>query len=151
MDRSDIDVLLAAAEKPCADAAGVPALDDTDPQVARQFRREPLLMLISRMQRGVLLAAERPLLRAAVETELADGDEAHRRAEATTHAMESTATDALKHLGCHRELMAQCQRAERAETALAAITALAFDATLRPDVRLSRIRNLIDPADGGTS
>jgi hypothetical protein len=56
----------------------------TDPQgapddalTARQARREPLLVLLSRMQRGVLRDTERPLLRAAVETELADGDEAH--------------------------------------------------------------------------
>jgi len=55
--------------------------DDT-PQAARWARRGPLLHLLSRMERGVLLDAERPLLRAAVETELADGDEAHRRAEA---------------------------------------------------------------------
>jgi hypothetical protein len=35
---------------------------------------------------------------------------------------------------------------ERLRATLAGITALAFDATLRPDVRLSRIRNLLDPA-----
>lgn len=58
-------------------AANLP--DDDNPQIARQLRREPLLHLLSRMQRGVLLAAERPLLRAAVEAELADGDQAHRR------------------------------------------------------------------------
>lgn len=50
-----------------------------DGQAARWARREPLLVLLSRMQRGVLLDAERPLLRAAVETELADGDQAHRQ------------------------------------------------------------------------
>ncbi len=37
------------------------------------------------------------------------------RAEALAAAMESTAADALKHRGCHRDLMAQCLRAERAE------------------------------------
>lgn len=57
--------------------------DDADPQVARQQRREPLLVLLSRMLRGLLLDAERPLLRAAVETELADGDDAHIRATQT--------------------------------------------------------------------
>lgn len=38
-----------------------------------------------------------------------------KRAEAMERAMESTAADALKHRGCHRDLMAQCLRAERAE------------------------------------
>jgi hypothetical protein len=56
-----------------------PAPDDS--QTARWTRREPLLVLLSRMQRGVLLAQERDLLRAAVETELADGDHAHERAD----------------------------------------------------------------------
>lgn len=37
------------------------------------------------------------------------------RADAMEWAMESTAADALKHRGCHRDLMAQCLRAERAE------------------------------------
>jgi len=40
------------------------------------------------------------------------------RAEAMTRAMESTAADALKHLGCHRDLMGQCLRAEKAEAAV---------------------------------
>lgn len=48
---------------------------DTE-QTARRARREPLLVLLSRMQRGVLPAADRDLLRAAVETELVDGDQA---------------------------------------------------------------------------
>lgn len=52
--------------------------------------------------------------------------------------------------GEHARLLDACraadERAEQAETALTAITALAFDSTLRPDVRLSRIRNLIEPA-----
>lgn len=47
-----------------------------DDQAARWARREPLLILLSRMQRGVLLPQERDLLRAAVETELRDGDAA---------------------------------------------------------------------------
>jgi hypothetical protein len=45
-----------------------------DDQAARWARREPLLVLLSRMQRGVLLPQERGLLREAVETELRDGD-----------------------------------------------------------------------------
>lgn len=49
----------------------------SDAQAARWSRREQLGVLLSRMQRGVLLDAERPLLRAAVETELADADQAH--------------------------------------------------------------------------
>ncbi|CAM5620373.1 hypothetical protein [Streptomyces aurantiogriseus] len=40
---------------------------------------------------------------------------AEARAAAMERAMESTAADALKHRGCHRDLMAQCLRAERAE------------------------------------
>lgn len=58
------------------DAAGAHA-DAGDAQAARWSRREQLGVLLSRMQRGVLLDAERPLLRAAVETELADADQAH--------------------------------------------------------------------------
>lgn len=38
-----------------------------------------------------------------------------KRAEAMERAMESTAADALAHGGCHRDLMGQCLRAERAE------------------------------------
>jgi hypothetical protein len=199
------------------------ATPDADPQVARQIRREPLAVLLSRMQRGVLLPQERDLLRAAVQTELADGDQAReqlaearalrfgahdievcnqqraahtglrealqsafgvgdsvsdddlfecvrqqaadlaaakagdapwiraygedieharrgeaeavrartaaeQRAEAMTRAMEDTAADALKHRGCHRDLMAQCQRAERAEATLTAVREAVADA-----------------------
>jgi hypothetical protein len=47
---------------------------------------------------------------------LSDGyAEQRKRAEAMERAMESTAADALAHRGCHRDLMAQCLRAERAE------------------------------------
>ncbi|WP_431985260.1 hypothetical protein [Streptomyces qinglanensis] len=46
-------------------------------RTARHARREQLLVLLSRMQRGVLLDVERDLLRAAVDTELADAEEAH--------------------------------------------------------------------------
>ena len=42
-------------------------------------------------------------------------DQAVQRAEAMERAMESTAADALAHRGCHRDLMGQCLRAERAE------------------------------------
>ncbi|MFF9554560.1 hypothetical protein ACF1DY_01830 [Streptomyces albus] len=42
-----------------------------DDQAARWARREPLLALLSRAARGVLLPEEGPLLRATVETELA--------------------------------------------------------------------------------
>jgi cytochrome c556 len=45
-------------------------------------------------------------------------EQAETKAAAMTAAMESTATDALKHRGCHRDLMGQCMRAERAEAAL---------------------------------
>ncbi|MEU2062881.1 hypothetical protein [Streptomyces sp. NPDC013455] len=50
--------------------------------------------------------------------------DAHRRAEAMERAMESTAADALAHRGCHRDLMAQCLRAERAEAAIKRVRAL---------------------------
>lgn len=46
-------------------------------QSDRWYRREQLGQLLSRMQRGVLLPAERGLLRAAVETELADAEQAY--------------------------------------------------------------------------
>ncbi|WP_171108631.1 MULTISPECIES: hypothetical protein [unclassified Streptomyces] len=42
-------------------------------------------------------------------------EEAEARAAAMERAMESTAADALAHRGCHRDLMGQCLRAERAE------------------------------------
>ncbi|MFI8817477.1 MULTISPECIES: hypothetical protein [unclassified Streptomyces] len=44
----------------------------------RETRRESLLVLLSRMQRGALLDVERPLLRAHVETELSDANELRR-------------------------------------------------------------------------
>jgi hypothetical protein len=44
--------------------------------------------------------------------------EQRKRAEAMERAMESTATDALAHRGCHRDLMGQCLRAEKAEAAV---------------------------------
>ena len=53
---------------------------------------------------------------------------AETRAEAMERAMQSTAADALRHGGCHRKLMAQCQRAEKAEAAIERV--LAFAASL---------------------
>ena len=46
-----------------------------------------------------------------------------KRAEAMERAMESTAADALAHRGCHRDLMGQCLRAERAEAEVKRLTA----------------------------
>jgi hypothetical protein len=80
-----------------------PAADDA--QTARRARREPLLHLLGRLDRGVLLTAEQPLLRAAVETELADADQAHEqaatsRAAATErHGLLEEARDALEAAG----------------------------------------------------
>lgn len=55
---------------------------------------------------------------------LSDGyTEQRKRAEAMERAMESTAADALAHRGCHRDLMAQCLRAERAEAELRRLAA----------------------------
>ncbi|MEV0324654.1 hypothetical protein ACIBKX_36960 [Streptomyces sp. NPDC050658] len=50
--------------------------------------------------------------------------DARRRAQAMERAMESTAADALAHRGCHRNLMAQRSRAERAEAAIECVRAL---------------------------
>ncbi|MEU2603230.1 hypothetical protein [Streptomyces albus] len=50
-----------------------------DDQVARWARREPLLALLSRATRGVLLPEEGALLRAAVDTELAAAERAERQ------------------------------------------------------------------------
>jgi len=47
--------------------------------------------------------------------EFTRAEKADARAVAMERAMESTAADALKHRGCHRDLMGQCLRAERAE------------------------------------
>lgn len=52
-------------------------------------------------------------------------EKAELKAEAMTAAMQSTATDALKHRGCHMKLMAQCIRAEKAEATLTAVRAIA--------------------------
>lgn len=60
--------------------------------------------------------------------ESARADKAEARATAMEHAMESTAADALKHRGCHRDLMAQCLRAERAEAEVERLRAMADEA-----------------------
>ena len=61
---------------------------------------------------------------------------AEQRAEAMERAMESTAADALKHRGCHRDLMAQCQRAEQAEAAIARVEAAAHDLRHKDAMRI---------------
>lgn len=61
---------------------------------ARWARREQLDVLLSRMSRGVLLDSERGLLRAAVETELADAENAHQELALTRRRLEIT-RDAL--------------------------------------------------------
>lgn len=48
-----------------------------DGQAARWSRREPLLHLLTRMQRTLLLDGEKRMLREAIETELADAEQAH--------------------------------------------------------------------------
>lgn len=58
-----------------------PTADPESAQADRWHRREPLAHLLSRAARGVLTPKEGPLLRAAVDTELADAEDAHRRAE----------------------------------------------------------------------
>ncbi|NUP15464.1 MAG: hypothetical protein HOZ81_05040 [Streptomyces sp.] len=74
------------------------------------------------------------------------GDRAERRAEAMERGMESTVADALKHRGCHRDLMAQCLRAERAEARVAELekpaAVLAVD---RADV-LREVADICDEA-----
>ncbi|MDJ1137905.1 hypothetical protein [Streptomyces iconiensis] len=73
-------VACAGAEEPPDCACGAKWTPAHANSEAGAQRREQLAVLLSRMQRGVLLPAERGLLRAAVETELADADAAHARA-----------------------------------------------------------------------
>jgi hypothetical protein len=71
--------------------------------------------------------------------------EAKQRAEAMERAMESTAADALAHRGCHRDLMAQCQRAERAEADANHNADLVADAVQRAEcaeAAIARVRAL---------
>ncbi|MER7053418.1 hypothetical protein [Streptomyces sp. NPDC000351] len=71
------------------------------------------LLRRARAEAAAVLPA--PADQAAVRDALHRADEAEARATAMERGMESTAADALKHRGCHSKLMAQCQRAERAE------------------------------------
>ncbi|MGI5353461.1 hypothetical protein ACQEU8_36660 [Streptomyces sp. CA-250714] len=77
----------------------------------RQARRDSLLVLLSRAQRGVLTPSEAGLLRAHVETELRAADRAVQRA-----------VDAEEQLRAYRAVTAQRsewqQRAEQAEAAV---------------------------------
>lgn len=125
----------------------------------RDARRESLFVLLSRMQRGALLEAERPLLRAHVEAELAESDELRRtvagqqtaiqrtgrRLEAAEDAIreaEQRAADAEEQLRMYRVVYgpdamkvhrAAEQRAEQAEQALAAMRQQLYDTQLRRD------------------
>jgi hypothetical protein len=67
---------------------------------------------------------------------------AEQQAEAMTAAMESTAADALAHGGCHRKLMAQCQRAEKAERAVN-LLADAERNRQAADVKLTAVRQAV--------
>jgi hypothetical protein len=63
---------------PCGerwDVCGAP--DCAEPRLARWLRREQLSLLLSRVDRGVLLPEERKLLRAAVRAEIDDVERAH--------------------------------------------------------------------------
>lgn len=88
----------------------------------RDTRREALLVLLSRMQRGALLDAERPLLFAHVKVEVREADElrrtvagqqtaiqtAHDRttaAEAAIREMEQRAVDAEEQLTAYRVVL----------------------------------------------
>lgn len=68
-----------------------------------------------------------------LEAALARAEKAEAKAAAMTAAMESTAAAALRHSGCHGQLMAQCMRAEQAEAANARIRTFCdeLDATMR--------------------
>ncbi|MGW7197241.1 hypothetical protein [Streptomyces chryseus] len=87
----------------------------------RDTRRDSLLVLLSRMERGALLDTERPLLRAHVEAELAESNElrrtvqgqqtavqrAHDRTLAAEDAIreaEQRAADAEAQLGMYRAI-----------------------------------------------
>ncbi|MFD8216193.1 hypothetical protein ACFV2U_21205 [Streptomyces sp. NPDC059697] len=100
----------------------------------RDIRRESLLVLLSRMQRGALLDNERPLLRAHVETALGEAAElrrtvagqqtaiqaAHDRtaaAEAAIREMEQRAVDAEEQLRAYRAVEIEADR-DRAEATL---------------------------------
>lgn len=74
---------------------------------------------------------------------------AEAKAEAMTRAMESTAADALMHRGCHRELMGQCLRAERAEAEVTRLTAGQCTHAAVPDARTRYVASLTAAACDG--
>jgi hypothetical protein len=77
-------------EQPAVTDQPTPTEAVDDERAARWARREHLGVLLSRAARGVLLPAEGPLLRATVEAELVDGEQARRDA-ATAHKALATA------------------------------------------------------------
>lgn len=109
----------------------------SDDQAARWARREPLLALLSRAARGVLLPEEGPLLRATVETELAAAElsetrhrERFARVREISDAMARTA-DRYRHAwrSARRRARAERDGAYRERAQL-----LAWLATLVPSV-----------------
>lgn len=82
------DAAVCPLETPAGGDAGAETPESaTGAQADRWARREQLGVLLSRMQRGVLLDSERGLLRAAVEAELAAADQA--RAEAASYGQDA--------------------------------------------------------------
>lgn len=80
---------------------------------------DQLRNLADRVERhGGLTPDEATRLRDGIDALVTRTEKAELKAEAMTAAMQSTATDALKHRGCHMKLMAQCTRAEQAEDLL---------------------------------
>jgi chromosome segregation ATPase len=120
----------------------------------RDTRRESLLVLLSRMQRGALLDNERPLLRAHVETELGEANElrrtvqgqqtaiqaAHDRTAAAETAIRETeqrAVDAEEQLSAYRAVEAYRQAAaDTFEGRLAAIRQQTTEGVLTAAERL---------------
>jgi hypothetical protein len=96
------------------------AYDRADVVLALLYREWPWLRAEAE-DTGAVADTELAELRARVRDSLRRADEATARAAAMERAMESTAADALKHRGCHRDLMAQCRRAERAEARVAVL------------------------------
>lgn len=86
----------------------------------RDTRREALFVLLSRMQRGVLLDAERPLLQGHVEAELHDAEQLRRdvdgqqsRAQRLTRQLDA-AHDAIREAEQHAADLAEQLHAYRA-------------------------------------
>ncbi|MFI0739326.1 hypothetical protein ACH4PU_14740 [Streptomyces sp. NPDC021100] len=86
-----------------------------DRALARDRRREILAVLLSRAERAVLLPDEARLLRATVETEIADGDRARRSAAGQTAAVRRLHTRVV---AAEAAIVEAEQRAETAEQAL---------------------------------